>query len=238
MKHSRYIRRKAFEERKSLQQLVLSILGIISLLFLFFYIGIPSLVKLSSLIAGFKKDITTVQNENNVISEPFLEPLPVATNSAKITISGSANTGETVLLFLNNDKTAEKLVGKDGQFAFTNISLDTGTNDIYAIAKLNDKESLPSQKLKVSYQNEPPKLEVESPKDGEVFKRENKEILIKGKTDEEAIVSVNDRLIIVDPNGNFSTTLRLNDGENKLEIKAADNAGNSQKVDLKVIYEP
>jgi len=238
MRHTRNLRRGSSEEKKSLQQLVLSILGIISLLFLFFYLGIPLLVKLSGFIAGFKKETAPTQNETNIVSEPFLDPLPTATNSAQIQVSGSANPGDDVILFVNDSKSGDKIVGKDGLFSFNNVSLDEGINEIYAQAKAGSKESSPSIKVKIVYKNNPPKLEIESPKNGDVFKREQREIDIKGITDEEVTVSINDRLIIVEPNGNFSSTYRLIDGENKIEVKATDSAGNTQTVEIKVTYEP
>lgn len=236
MKHSRYIRR--FDDRKNAQQLVLTIAGIIALLFIFFAVGIPFLIKLSSTIAGFKKETVTNTNETQVVLEPFLDPLPVATFSARINVTGSANSGESVTLYVNGDKFNEKIVGKDGVFEFNNVPLDKGTNDVYAVSKVVNKESQPSQKYKIVMETEPPTLTIDSPVEGSNFKRENREIEIRGQTDSEATVSLNDRFVFVNPSGYFSEMYRLNDGENKLEFKATDPAGNVQTVSIKVTYEP
>lgn len=238
MKHLRFLKRRTADERKSFQQLVLSVLGIVSLLFFLFFVGIPLIIKVSSSIAGFKKESSLIQNDPSIILEPFIESLPAATNSATIAVSGSANEGETILLYVNSLKKEEKVVGKDGSFAFNNVSLEKGANQIYAVSKLGDKQSQPSNKTTIFYKNEPPKLEVETPKDKDVFKRENQEIEIKGRTNDEITLTINDRLIIVDPGGSFSAKYRLSDGENKLSILAVDSAGNTQKVELTVTYEP
>lgn len=203
-----------------------------------FFVGIPLVIKVSSFIAGFKKENTVIQNDPSIILEPFIDTLPIATNSAKIDISGSASEGETVILYVNSVNKDEKVVGKDGLFTFNNVVLEKGENQIYAVSKKEDKQSQPSRKITVLYKDTPPKLEVETPKDKDIFKRENKEIDILGNTDEEVSLFVNDRLIIVDPGGGFLSKYRLSDGENKLEVKAVDSAGNTQKVEITVTYEP
>lgn len=237
MRHIRYTRKS--EDKKSAQQLVLLIVGILSLLFIFFFIGLPVLLKLSSFIAGFKKDTgTTTVNEDQVILEPFLDPLPEATFSATIAVSGSATSGNNIILFVNSSKKSEKLVGKDGVFEFKNVTLDKGTNSIYVIAENGDKKSQPSETFNVVMDNQPPNLAIDSPIEGSTYRRENREIEIRGLTDSGATVSLNDRFVFVNPNGSFSQIYRLSDGENKLEIISVDQAGNIQKTTVTVTYEP
>ncbi len=236
MRHIRYTRRT--DDRKSAQQLVLSIAGIISLLFIFFFVGIPFLIKFSSFIAGFKKETVVQNNETGVVLEPFLDPLPEATFSARISISGNATSGDSVILYVNKEKISEKIVGKDGVFSFNNVPLDKGKNEIYSVSKSGNKESQPSEKYTIIMESEPPKLTIESPSDGSVFKRENRDIEIRGQTDEDAGISLNQRFVFVNPNGSFTTTYRLNDGENKLEFISTDQAGNTETVILTITYQP
>lgn len=226
------------EQKKSLQQLVLALLGIVALIFLFIFVGFPFLIRFSSFIAGFKNEDSTIQNESVIVLEPSIDNLPTATNSAQIIVTGSANSGDNVILYLNNEKLTEEIVGQDGLFSFSNVSLRNGTNEIYAISKIGNKESKPSETVSIIYNNEPPKLDIESPKNGDVFKRENRDIEIKGTTNEGLTVTLNDRFVFVEPNGSFTYKYSLSDGENKLEIKAIDNAGNAQTATITVSYEP
>lgn len=239
MRHTRYSRSsRRSDDRKNAQQLVLIVVGIVSLLFIFFFVGLPLLIKLSSFIAGFKKDIgTTAVNEDQVILEPFLDPLPEATFSATIAVTGSANSGNNIVLFVNNSKESEKLVGKDGVFEFKNVALDKGTNSIYVIAEESNKKSQPSETFSVVMDNEPPSLAIDAPVDGGTFRRDEREIAIRGTTDSEATITLNGRSVFVNSNGSFSDTYRLNDGENKLEFTAVDPAGNTQKTTITVTYE-
>ncbi len=225
------------EDKKLISQLIISIVGIISLLFLFLYVGVPALLRLSSIIAGFKKESITNESNPELILEPFLDPLPLATNSAKLIVNGSSNPGYNVILYLNGVELEEKLVGNDGYFKFNNINLKEGDNEIYTVAKKDDQKSSPSQTVNVNFKKNAPKLEIENPKDGDSFRRDEREISIKGLTDEGNSLTLNDRFIYVSPDGSFSSNFRLNDGENKLEFKAIDRAGNETKTTLTVNYQ-
>lgn len=238
MKHLKSLRRKSNEEKKIIQQLAISILGIISFLIFIIYLGFPVVIKVSSFIAGFKKENILTSNNQSIVIEPFLDPLPATTNSARINISGNANEGETVVLYINNSIRDEKIIGKDGHFNFDNISLEEGENQIYTISKKDNQESQPSKKINILFDDEPPKLEIETPKNNDIFKKDSQEINIVGRTNEEANLFINNRSVIVNQGGNFSTKYKLSQGENKLEIKAVDPAGNIQTLEINVTYEP
>jgi hypothetical protein len=49
-------------------------------------------------------------------------------------------------------------------------------------------------------------------------------------------VYLNDRLIVVDEAGQFSTTYYLNEGENVLRFVAIDQAGNQGELEIKVKF--
>ena len=64
------------------------------------------------------------------------------------------------------------------------------------------------------------------------------EIMVKGKTEEKATVTVNERFVVVGSEGNFEYSLTLSEGENKILIVAIDKAGNKTEKELKVTYTP
>ncbi len=195
------------------------------------------LIKLSVFIAGFKKDAPQITSENVVALEPYLDPQPSATNSGTINITGSAVEGTVVLIFVNESKKDEKIIGKDGLFTFSNVRLIEGANEIYAIAKYDKKESPPSTKMTLTYKTEPPILEITTPKDADKITGEN-EVEIVGVTEVDSSVTINERYVLVSPNGEFSGQFKLTSGENKFEIKSVDLAGNSSTKTIQVVYEP
>jgi hypothetical protein len=62
------------------------------------------------------------------------------------------------------------------------------------------------------------------------------DIAVKGRTDADAVVSVNEAVVDVDADGGFSTTVTLEEGPNLIEVQASDFEGNEGSVTLMVIY--
>jgi len=87
----------------------------------------------------------------------------------------------------------------------------------------------------ILFKEEKPKLEISQPNDKD--KISQSEILLKGVTDKEIFVKVNDLPIVVDANGNFQTTIRLKEGDNTIVITASDIAGNFETKNLTVTYQ-
>ena len=78
-------------------------------------------------------------------------------------------------------------------------------------------------------------MEITEPSDN--FSTSNQEIKIKGSTDKETYVHINDLPVVVDANGNFETSIRLKDGDNQITATAQDIAGNTETKTLKVTYQ-
>jgi len=70
---------------------------------------------------------------------------------------------------------------------------------------------------------QPPKLIIEQPVDNKVIN--NKKVVVKGKTDKEASIYINNKLIDMNEEGYFSYSLKLFSGENIIEIKAVNRNG-------------
>jgi cytoskeletal protein RodZ len=71
----------------------------------------------------------------------------------------------------------------------------------------------------------PPKLEIKTPSDN--TKVEEQQLVVEGKTDAGADVSINDVPIGLDPDGNFKEKISLQDGVNLIKVSAKNKLGKS-----------
>ena len=78
-------------------------------------------------------------------------------------------------------------------------------------------------------------LTVTSPTDGQTVTTPN--IIVTGKTVGEAEISINEKDIVADAEGNFSIPVILDEGENILSISAHDKEGNYAEKELTIIFE-
>ncbi len=223
-------------EKKTRKTIVLSIIGIIIVLFLLFKFGIELLVNFSVFLSGSKAQQNQQSSTQiNFIPPPILNPLPSATNSAEIIISGKAQKNMTVSLYINNSKVDQVQVDNDGNYTFSQ-TLENGDNQIKTRAEVNNKQSDFSDTFDVIFKNSQPTLDVSYPSDGQQFKKDQNTVNVAGKTDPGVSVTVNGFWAVIDDNNNFSYTLPLQNGDNQIKIIATDQAGNKTEKDLKVNY--
>ena len=160
-----------------------------------------------------------------------------ATNSAQVKLTGSTEPEITVYVSLNKTSVGIVTANENGDFE-QNLQLNEGQNTITAVAiDMSGNKSQPSIPISVDFRSAMPKLEVITPKDGQQFSGTNNRVEIKGKTDPENRIMINDRVVIVSSGGNFSFTAGLVSGENSFIIRAVDRAGNQKQQELKVIYQ-
>ena len=223
-------------EQKTKRNLLLNILGIILVVLLIFKFGIPLLINISLFLSGSKGAQEQSQNHNpSFIAPPILEPLPQATRSANIIVSGIASKGQTISLYIN-DSLVDSMKTKDnGTFSFKE-TIFTGENIIKTKAILGNKESDFSNILTTSFKSAPPSLNISSPADGQSFSKDQNTIDVKGTTDADVKVTVNGFWAITDDSGYFSYRLALASGENKINLVAVDIAGNKSERAIKVTY--
>jgi bacillopeptidase F len=232
---------KNFEKRTQ-RTTILSIIGILIILFLLFRFGIDALVNFSLFLSG-NKNQTGTQNSSqiNYVTAPTLNPLAQATNSAQIIITGQSTKGYQVLLYVNNNNVDQVNADNNGNFVFKE-TLTSGDNQIEAKAEYNNKQSAFSDTIDVVYKNSPPTLDISTPSDGQGFNKNqvntNNTINVTGKTDQGVSVTVNGFWAVVDDSNNFSYTLPLQNGDNQIKIVATDQAGNKVEKNLKVNFSP
>lgn len=77
-----------------------------------------------------------------------------------------------------------------------------------------------------------PSLSVTSPKEGEVITQY--ELSVSGKTDSDAKILVNNQPVIVDDNGNFTTTLDINKETSEVDVVATSRSGKVTEIRRKI----
>lgn len=230
---------KVFKNKSSdwplYRRFIILVIAIIGVLAATYFVGLALLSRLGT------REETFTQRDRLAPPPPTLTGIPQATFSAQLNIKGFAEPGSTITLFLNNSEDGSQLISSEGQFVFEDVSLETGENEIYATAKdSTGNESRPSATHKVTSDQKPPQLEVTAPEDNAIVKEEEGQqtfLLVRGKVEEGATVTVNDYQAIVRNEGNFEYRLLLTEpDENKIKIAAKDRAGNKTTVEKTVIY--
>jgi cytoskeletal protein RodZ len=79
-----------------------------------------------------------------------------------------------------------------------------------------------------------PRLELIQPQENQLV--EHPQVEVKGKSDSEAVVKINDQPILVSENGDFSFSLSLMPGRNKVMVEAVNKLGKRKTVERIVFY--
>jgi len=228
------------EEKKSLKQAFFFVFLTILLIIFLIFIGIPFLIKMVAFLGDIHSSKQKVEMEDSIIPMTPIIDLPFeATKSAKINLSGFTEQGLQVKLIVNKEIVQEAIADKNGAFLFSNISLHSGENKIKVQAiSLSGKKSSLSLEKSVIFDDQAPELEIIFPKDKDKFFDKDKQINIKGKTEADVNVYANGRFSAADSNGDFSVGLNLKEGENKIQVKVKDKAGNEATKEITVTYIP
>jgi len=214
------------------------IYGFLTILFLalIFKFGLFAAVKISELLQG-RKPLPEENLYSNLLPAPQFYPLPEATNSATLELSGFSQPNEKVDLYLNDLNIKSFEVDSEGKFEGF-LSLSLGLNKIYAVTTDKDSQQSPSSRIwTVFFQDSSPMLEITEPTDGSSIKKNNR-VVLKGKVDPTSKVTVNDHQVVVDSEGNFSYTTLLGEGENKFQITALDPAQNKTEKEWTLNFQP
>lgn len=236
MAYRRSVRRVA---SKSKRNLLITFILIIGLLYLAIAWILPNFINfLGSFNSAIKQPKEKTDDLSITLGPPVLNIPNESVNTSEIDIKGYANPNSKVKIFVDDQEVKIVDVTEDGSFNAQGISLALGTNNIYGkTIDENGKESLPSKTFKIIYDNEKPSLSISEPDDNKQIQGERK-LKISGKTETGVQVFINNTQVIVDAEGNFSTIVSLNDGENNFNIKAQDSASNTEEVSRKVTYTP
>lgn len=224
-------------QEQSIHSILLATGGIITIIVLLVIFGPQLLINFSLLVKKSSDANEPTTKVLSYIAPPVLNPINEATNSAEVIISGYAQEKQEIRFYVNGKQKEKTTVKKDNQFS-TRIKLEKGTNEIKAKAVLGkDKESDYSETTTIIYINEPPSIDISFPQDGQTFSKDNRNIIVRGKTNENVKVTVNDFWAITKDDGSFSYSLSIPDGEHIIRIKATDAAGNETTKEIKVKVE-
>lgn len=206
------------------------------ILFLFIFFIMPNLIRL--FFAIIDKDSPFVEKDTVPPQVPVLSSNPVeATFSASLNLKGFAEPNSRVIFLLNSAKSAEIIVSEEGQFEHE-LNLVDGENElsIFGVDEAGN-ESLKTRSYLIVRDSEAPILEIEEPKDGSVIElKKNRTTVIKGRTEPNAKVIINGRMVLADKEGIFSTNYYLGEGKNELEFEAIDQATNRTNKKIEVEF--
>lgn len=215
---------------------MLALGGMLTLIVFLFVFGLKILVGFSLLVDRIRGNVPQQSQNQELILPPILDPLPEATNSASIAITGKGDPGVKVVLYIDEEESTTLPVKDDGTFSFTK-KLPEGNHTVSAKAK-NDKDSLSdlSNVVRINIMRTKPELTVTSPQEGARIVGESNTVTVKGKTSPDNAVTVNDRLAVVSNDGSFSYSYSLSEGENTIRIVATDPAGNQESAERRATY--
>jgi hypothetical protein len=177
------------------------------------------------------------ESKSALVIPPYIDPLPLATMSGKLVITGRAQANARVIIYVNGEEIKKVTVKDDGTFTASSVNLPEGTHTIQA--KTSDaagNKSEFSNSVVTTIKKRPPLLSITVPNDNTTITGENNLLTVEGKTDEGNDVRINDRYVVVRPDGFFTYPYPLSEGENILSIRAIDRAGNSTELQRTVTY--
>jgi hypothetical protein len=225
-------------EKETKKRMIFLVLFFLVAIYLSFTFGLPLIINTSVFISQLNQKPTSVlsKNQNNNYALLTINEIPMATNSSKIDISGSTFNLDKVTIYLNSKKIKEKNVYGNLDFTEEITNLNPGNNEIYFLGFNKKGEMIKKTKpFVILYKDSKPKLEITSPKDNTTV--DDQSLTIKGTTDKETVVKINEAPVVVDALGNFEADVGLIEGENKIKITASDIAGNQEEKTLTVTYQ-
>ncbi len=201
--------------------------------------GLPMAARIAGLMVKSGNDPRDVEELRP--TAPIFSDIPEATYSGQVRISGFAQPGLDVILYLNGAEFERKLTSESGTFVFEDIGIAEGENTVYAYsATTRDLRSEQSKSYLITLDTVKPVVTIDSPKDGEVYRGTSARIAnFSGSVDErDSKVYIGERMVIVQSDGKFSLPYQLVEGDQELPIRTIDKAGNENVTSIKLRWEP
>lgn len=228
-------------ERQNKKQTVYFTIGTLVLIIALIQFG-PIIINLFGNVIYSIRGNTDTQAQltgNALIQPPVIYNIPDATQSEHIPLKGRSPEKDGIVeIYVNDDLEKEIEIGKNVDFEIEEIPLKLGQNIIKTRFIKKDSSSAFSANYIISYIKEKPSLELIFPTDGSTFTRADKSITVRGKTEPENIITINSFRAIIDPDGDFSYQVQLNDGDNQINIEVKNLAGVTEQKSIKVTYNP
>ncbi len=148
------------------------------------------------------------------------------TNQPSALLSGNTEDGAKVTV------NGASVTASGGVFS-TPVTLTEGQNTLTVVAQ-DAAGNKTTQSVLVTLDSLPPMLTITYPSDN--FVSSTPSLSLQGITDAGAKVTVGSTEVLADSGGNFTVVLVLNDGDNMINVKAVDKAGNITTASKKVTY--
>lgn len=226
------------QQKNFRRTIILIIIVIFAIVYFIFSYGFKLLLTVSTFIASLnnRKSETQIIKKEDEYGLISIDSIPSSTNSAKIYVGGSVINFNKVYFYINGDQVKDINLNSSDNFNEIIGDLKVGNNEIFVKGKQDDKSAGKKTKIyNIIYKDTKPKLDITEPQDN--TKTSKNEITIKGSTDKETFIKINNLPIVVDSLGNFQTTLMLQEGDNNITISAEDIAGNTENKTMKVAYQ-
>jgi hypothetical protein len=237
---NRYSRLTRLEEKRNVRSAVIYVLLTLLLIVFLLYFGLPTTAKIAGFLADLRGSSLPVDLQDTTPpAPPTFEPLDEFTQKAVITVKGRAEPGVKLMIYLNEKLEEELVVDASGNFA-VDLPILGGENTLYALAQdESGNQSNQSKAYTITYDKKAPDLTISEPADGASFSgTSQKQIAIKGTTEEEAQVMINGRFASVKEGGSFEFPFTLSEGQNNFEVVSKDQAGNETKKTFSVSFTP
>lgn len=162
-----------------------------------------------------------------VSAEPVINGLPDFTRDSELQISGRVPSfamapGRSVEIVLNAAVIANAELDPTGTFAAT-LTLKDGANAI-GLTLLSGKDVIARSAYTVILDKQPPTLDVLGPTNGAIVEGPN--VIVQGRAEVGATVTVNGRTIVPGQDGSFSESFTPPVGPVAITVVARDRAGN------------
>ncbi len=231
--------RLAHHEGNGLVRQILFFFGAsVGLVILFLLVILPAFIKFLA-FRNFSSKITYT-TDSVLPPHPFLNQPFDATNSATITLTGSSQGGQKIVLLQNGAPGAETTASENGSFSFASVTLEAGQNTFTTVAQ-NEKgdRSNPSNAVIIAFVKDAPKLTIDTPaNDTTISQRKQNPVTVKGKSEAGNKIYINDRLIFVGSDGSFTGQVQLVEGDNTISVKAINAAAIETIQEILVRFSP
>lgn len=235
MARKRISSRLAKKQKQELtkQSIVLLILSIV-IGAIFIVVVLPNAVRLFFEVL----DSQTIIEESSGLppQTPLIEAPASHTNNPKLELTGYASANSTVHLLLNSQKETSVEVDDEGMFE-VEIALNEGENLLSLFATDDNDTESQTVNYQVTLDTSEPEIKIGRPEPDQKFElKENQTIQVEGETKPRARVFIDGRMVIADAEGLFSQRYHLSEGENNIEIRVVDQAGNESETELTVFF--
>ncbi|MBI4058681.1 hypothetical protein HY404_00415 [Candidatus Microgenomates bacterium] len=235
----KYSRMVSIEQRRNRRKTFYYLFLSGSLFLILIFVGIPALAKVITVVSDFKQQPSTILNNDKIPpSPPRFTTSDTATNSARLTLIGSAEPSSHVTVYQNGKALEEELTDIEGQFS-QKVVLFEGENIF--VARARDEAGNTSQnssQLTIQLDKDLPEITITSPTQTTFAGGDEQTVIISGNTNKQVNLTINNRFITLDVDNKFSYAVKLVSGDNQFKIVATDDAGNSAELDLTLNFTP